>query len=646
MRAHHHAARNAAFSSSAAAIESDLLHSLKHPPRIGVLQDGKEVDGDSHPRDLSDPMEKAMPRIAVPPSFSSSDESKPHSSSGRRMHTKTHTRTTKTAAGRPSAAYRGSGSKSSGVIDSDDKLRRVIEDGAGVSLNADGFLEPIFGKGATFQGSLFHRTSQTAHHSLHSSGLHASSSRSLSINSPGTTHSTHASSKSSPSPSLQKAAPSAAPATRKLQQDNNGDNNNGDGELNTISVHMPHVITLGSPSSTSPLSSSSSSKATSTGLPPGVHVLGDNPALNGNGRSAAKKIKEKGGLLPKDQMVVSNNPNYGFAEAQEDLFTVRRQAGDLDQLVSKEKRNETLLALFDAAARYFPEVDTKKVIRTYLADIRAESDFQEGNVSGGRLDSGKSVGLVQVSPGGQSNELDTFKKNARTDANTYSWSAGSGTDREVKEGGHTVLGPLLDFDTGKEMELHKLTKKDITRPWVNIHVALWIQSNNARTGSQDPSKWPKIAKASREVREAYQSFAREHASNVNADSGAGSQAGSQAGANGDGSSASSSSSSSSSSNSGSVKEYAHKLKKLEKALDGKNKQPRNMATALGSWVAGTADNDGGYETQGDDASRAYLKQVGKSIATLYGAKPTMHSKYGKEWLSELKLTAGLVDYRL
>ena len=140
-RAHHHAARNAAFSSSAAAIESDLLHSLKHPPRIGVLHDGKEVDGDgdSHARDMSDPMEKAMPRIAVPPSLSSSGASKPHSS-GRRMHTKTHTRTTKTAGGRPSAAYRGSGSKSSGVIDDDDKLRRVIEDGAGVSLNADGFL--------------------------------------------------------------------------------------------------------------------------------------------------------------------------------------------------------------------------------------------------------------------------------------------------------------------------------------------------------------------------------------------------------------------------------------------------------------------------------------------------------------------------
>lgn len=168
------------------------------------------------------------------------------------------------------------------------------------------------------------------------------------------------------------------------------------------------------------------------------------------------------------------------------MYTIRKWAGDLGELASKKHRNETIMALFNAASRYYPDVDTKVVVRIMLADIKAESDFQKSNQSPGRADSGDSLGLLQVSPYG-SGELKQFQNMVQVEHNTYSWAIGTASEGEVDEGGRSELGALVDFKTNKRIDLDSLSEDDLSRPWINIHIAMWIQSNLARTGSQDPS---------------------------------------------------------------------------------------------------------------------------------------------------------------
>lgn len=60
----------------------------------------------------------------------------------------------------------------------------------------------------------------------------------------------------------------------------------------------------------------------------------------------------------------------------------------------------------------------------------------------------------------------------------------------------------------------------------------------------------------------------------------------------------------------------------------------------GSWVAGPAsDGPGSYLQKGDDISDQYLKAVMAGVEHLYG------KKLGIQWLENLKLNKGLVDYR-
>ena len=112
------------------------------------------------------------------------------------------------------------------------------------------------------------------------------------------------------------------------------------------------------------------------------------------------------------------------------MYTIRKWAGDLGKLASKKNRNETIMALFNAASRYYPDVDTKVVVRIMLADIKAESDFQKSNQSPGRVDSGDSLGLLQVSPFG-SGELKQFQNMVQVEHNTYSWAIGTASEGEV-----------------------------------------------------------------------------------------------------------------------------------------------------------------------------------------------------------------------
>ncbi|WFC96377.1 hypothetical protein MBRA1_003034 [Malassezia brasiliensis] len=342
----------------------------------------------------------------------------------------------------------------------------------------------------------------------------------------------------------------------------------------------------------------------------------DDSSTSGGRVAAVESAKEPGGNLP-NQSVTTNNPDYGFIEAQNDLYAIRKWAGDLKMLKSKSDRNETLMALFNAASRYYPDVDTKVVVRVMLADIKAESDFETSNSSPGRIDSGNSLGLVQVSPSGASNELNEFKNAVIVDANRYSWTIGRGTSSEVKSGGESVLGPLLDIKTGKKLDLDGLSKSDLDRPWINLHVAMWLQSNYARTGSQDPSTWNKVAKASKSVRSAYQPALEEILG---------------------------SSSSSNSSNSFSQSSYSSKLSSLKSSLKGKNHQKTTMATGLGSWVAGAAVDSGGYQTSGDDISSQYFNHIAEGLSVMYTGSTKQKSKYGKEWLDNIELTPGLIDY--
>ncbi|WFD45140.1 hypothetical protein MPSI1_003817 [Malassezia psittaci] len=339
-------------------------------------------------------------------------------------------------------------------------------------------------------------------------------------------------------------------------------------------------------------------------------------SVSGGRVAAVESAEEPSGNLP-NQSVVTNNPNYGFTQAQNDLYAIRKWAGDLKMLKSKADRNETIMALFNAASRYYPEVDTKVVVRVMLADIKAESDFETNNTSAARLDSGNSVGLVQVSPAGSSDELTEFQKNANADANQYSWTVGKGTSAEVKYGGKSVLGPLLDIDTGKKLNLTKLKKSDLDRPWINLHVAMWLQSNYARTGSQDPSTWSTVSKSSKSVRSAYQPAVLKILGT---------------------------SSNSSSSSSFKSSTYSSKLKSLQSALKGKNHQKASLATALGSWVAGAAVDSGGYTTSGDDISSQYFSHISEGLSVMYTGSVNSKSKYGKSWLDAIELTPGLIDY--
>lgn len=282
--------------------------------------------------------------------------------------------------------------------------------------------------------------------------------------------------------------------------------------------------------------------------------------------------------------LLSNVAGYGPAQVRHDLHVIRAWAGDLNQLNTPALLDETVAAIMSAAARYFPELSTQDAARVIMADIKAESDFDTNNVSGGRLDSGSSWGLMQVSPLG-SGELKLFQQHATVTKNTYSWSQAYNVTTTPTTFG---AGALLDWDMGKTLQVKTLTNEDLFRPWVNVHVATWIQSNLARTSSQDPYTWPQVYAASNAAR------------------------------------------------GGSNDRKAWSA--VDQVLVGSG-LPRSFLTALGSWVAGPAvDGYGSYTQQGDDVSAPYFKNIAQGLSVLYG------KTIAPSWLSSLTLHAGLVDF--
>lgn len=319
---------------------------------------------------------------------------------------------------------------------------------------------------------------------------------------------------------------------------------------------------------------------------------GDSPAstLTTNSTDAAKIAQ-----LPQQYVVqagrsnitlLSNTPGYGPDQVRHDLHVIRKWAGDLDQLATRALLDETVAAILSASARYYPELSTRDAARVIMADIKAESDFDPDNISGGRLDSGSSWGLMQVSPFA-SGELALFQQHATVRRNVYSWSERYNVTTTPASAG---AGPLLDWATGELLNRGALTLDDLFRPWINVHVATWIQSNLARTSSQDPYTWPIVYAAS--------NAARNSASTARTTAWAA----------------------------------------VDAALVGAG-LPRSFLTALGSWVAGPAvDGYGSYTRPGDDVSKPYFNNIVQGLSVLYNATVQ------PAWLNTLTLHPGLVDY--
>lgn len=337
-------------------------------------------------------------------------------------------------------------------------------------------------------------------------------------------------------------------------------------------------VTSTSTSFSKATSSSSTKKATSTSTSSIAAVKTTSTSTAATATSTAGSI-----------VLTSNNVTYGAVALMKDLNTIVKWAED-EEFIDSDQKDEVVAALLSASARYYPEIPTEVICRIMLADIRQESDYNASMISGGRLDSGSSWGLLQVSPGGGSQELLLFQEHANVE--THNFTFGMPDDFRAN-----VRGPLLDYATGQTIDLASLTNDDLFRPWINIHVAMWIQSNLARSSSQDPYNWQEINAYSWQVKTQLKT---------------------------------------STSISTAVQ------KKWNNLLVGAS-LPTSIRTALGSWVAGPAtDGDGSYLTSGDDISNSYLNEIMKGVRALYGISTV--SAMPKAWLDNWVLYPGLVDY--
>ena len=287
-------------------------------------------------------------------------------------------------------------------------------------------------------------------------------------------------------------------------------------------------------------------------------------------------------------MLQSNTPGYGYNEAMNDLNRIISWAGDDGNLTDAEKQ-EVIAALFSGSARYWPELPTRDIIRIMLSDIRAESDFRPRVLGGARLDSGASYGLLQISPDAVAQMMFLIQNHMNVNTHNFTW----GIDAPNVRAG--IRGQLIDWQSGQKINLASLTNDDLLRPWINIHASMWIQSNLARTSSNDPYWWTQLDNYSWSLKQSntQQLTATQSQTYTNMLQGAG--------------------------------------------------LPRTPKTALGSWVAGAATNgNGSYLSSGDDISATYFAAIMKSINFLYN--DTTGTIWTSDWLNSFTVNAGLTDY--
>lgn len=311
---------------------------------------------------------------------------------------------------------------------------------------------------------------------------------------------------------------------------------------------------------------SSTSKPTSTVSATSTRT---NSASSSSAPSSSASSGHKGTAWPHD--------GYTKKELRADLKKIMKWAYDMEQLKG-DLFDETVEAIWSATARYWNEMPARPAARIILADMRAESDFNASMIDG------SAWGLLQVTPGEDSNELALFKKHATVKHHKVSWETGAITS------GHGS-GPLTDYKSNDPLDVSKLTNHDLLRPWINIHVASWIQTNLARTGSNDPYDWQEISTLSHTVNSA----------------------------------------------SGGSRTTAQK--KLDKYFTAAG-LPYTFETALGSWLAGPAtDGSGSYHQKDDHSSADYLNSVMSGVNELFG-KNSLKTKFLSHW----KVHSGLVDY--
>jgi hypothetical protein len=196
------------------------------------------------------------------------------------------------------------------------------------------------------------------------------------------------------------------------------------------------------------------------GAPLGVQGSGADAGLPGAGSGTGTTVVPVAGG---GNLSIPSEPNYGPRECLADLERAMAAAGDANHMTAAEKA-ETALAVLSAARRHYPELSLERVARIMVANMRQESDYQPRNVSGEREGSGDAVGLLQVSPYGSSQELQLFVR-------------------------HYDANGLVDYRTNRPYDMNALVPEDLKGPWLNVHVATWVQSNLARSGCADPSDW-------------------------------------------------------------------------------------------------------------------------------------------------------------
>lgn len=333
-------------------------------------------------------------------------------------------------------------------------------------------------------------------------------------------------------------------------------------------------------------SSSSTTGATTTSTPSTTSTTASGTSsASVNAASPIATVTTAAGT----QIVLQSNTNgYGYNEAVQDLNNIMQWAGDNGNLTPAQQQ-ELIAALFSGSARYWPELPTQVIMRIMMADIRAESDFRPAVVGGSRLNSGESYGLLQISPYGNAQVLPLIQEHWNVATHNFTW----GINAPVVRAG--IRGPLIDWETGVQIDLPNLLAQDLFRPWINVHAAMWLQSNYARTSSQDPYWWTRLNDYSWGLKMAQTTTLTPQESQT-----------------------------------------------YSSYLQGAS-LPLTPQTALGSWVAGAATNgNGSYKSAGDNVSANYFNAIMASVSFLYNGAGG--AQWGPNWLNGWTVNAGLTDY--